>query len=246
MSLKTDSSRENLPLVKITGYSDIKRGKSKEVASIIAPYDPASLTSVFNNVVKPSNGVGSESGYGAFSHSESSDLSLTLWLDDTTFDSPLAFNKSRSSISDSVDKTIEKLFTLCADVDGDTHQPFFVSVVPSKMPMVGGASGAFGGLLYKMVIKNEIVDSKGNRVKARVDLTFKECLSPKQIKKKTGRSSPDLTHILQTTASDTLANKVQNIYGDVSTIYAVAEFNQLNTIRQIKNGEYLKFPPLDK
>lgn len=245
MSLFNDPTRILVPVVKIAAFKKVGGGVADLVDSIVAPYDMPSLTSKYANCINADKTAGGDGAVGRFNYSEPSEMALKLLLDDTTYSNLVAYAMPAALIPDSVDKLVTKLFSMCHAIDGDSHQPYFIRVTPLQMPMVNGPSGGFGGFLKSMEVKNEIVDMLGSRVKAKVDLNFTECKTAENSAKAIGRSSPDLTHDLQTYAGDKLINKVKGIYGSSQYVHAVAEFNQLNTVREITPGRSIKFPPLE-
>jgi hypothetical protein len=246
MSLANDPARALVPSVKIAAYSKIDGGRGNLVDSVVVPYEMSSLISSYSNCIEPEKTAAGSGSVTKFNYSLPSQIKLTLLLDDTTCFNSVAYLMSASDISDSVDKIIEKLMAMCQVIVGEEHRPHFIRVTPMQMPLVKGPTGGFGGLLSNMSIKNEIVDLLGNRVKATVELTFTECQSAKAADKSVGRSSPDLTHEMQIIGGDRLVNKVQRIYGSGEYVHAVAEYNQLDSIRELIPGQTIRFPPLDR
>ena len=246
MSLFKDPTRALTPLMQLNSYKKIERGAANLTGTLYLPYDPQGMDSTFENCISEDTSISGESGSSSFKKAKSSDLKVSFLLDDTTYSNIVAYALPNMMIPDSADKIIKKLLDMCQAVDGVIHEPPYVTLKAFMMPMVNAVGGGFNGRLTSMTIKNEIVDLLGSRVKAKVDCTFKECLSDAQIKKQTGRSSPDLTHILQTLAGDRLTSKVNNIYGDPMYVYGVAKHNNLNSVRQLNIGEPLEFPPLER
>lgn len=245
MSFVNDPTRLISPLVKITSYDTINGTIANQIDSVLVPYDMKALKSTYTNCVKPGKTSGGDGSILDFKYTEPSEISLKLLLDDTTYSNIVAFALPANFIPDSVDNVIETLLTMCA-IDGELHRPRFIRVLPLQMPLVSGPHSGFGGYLSSMEISNDIVDSLGNRMKATVDLKFMECNDAQTSDKKIGRASPDLTHIYQTFAGDKLVNKVSKNYGEPDYVHSVAEANGLNTVRHLKVGGSVKFPPLDR
>ncbi|CAL1517149.1 hypothetical protein [Chitinophaga sp. MM2321] len=59
-------------------------------------------------------------------------------------------------------------------------------------------------------------------------------------------NSPDLTHIRVVKQGDTLPLMTYRIYGSADYYLEVARFNNLTDFRNIRPGDTIKFPPLDK
>ena len=58
--------------------------------------------------------------------------------------------------------------------------------------------------------------------------------------------SPDLTHVRQVFAGENLVNKSRQIYEDPGYYLALAQYNELDSVRELKVGKSLTFPPLDR
>ncbi|MEI8634199.1 hypothetical protein P4S72_23445 [Vibrio sp. PP-XX7] len=232
-------------MVKIAAYNKVGGGVAALMDWIVAPYEMSSLVSQHSNCVKQEKTAGGDGAVAKFNYSEPSEIKLKLLLDDTTFTNLVAYVLPANLIPDNVDSTIKTLLDHGPRLMATRTNPF-VRVTPLQMPLVAGAGSGFGGFLTHVAVNNDIVDGLGNRVKASVDLTFMQVKTAEASNKEIGRSSPDLTHILQTYGGDTLVNKVQAIYGDPQFVHAVAEYNDLSTIRQITPGDSVKFPPLDR
>ena len=245
MSFVNDPTRLLSPLVKITSYDTIGGSVSNKLDSVFVPYDMKALKSTYTNCVKPQKTSGGDGGIVTFNYSEPSEMNIKLLLDDTTYSNEIAFALPPKLIPDSVDSIIKTLLKMCA-IDGEQHRPPFIRVTPLQMALRKGPHTGFGGFISSVEISNDIVDSFGNRVKATVDLKFMECKSAKQSDTEIGRSSPDLTHIYQTFGGDKLVNKVNKTYGEPDYVHSVAEANGLNTVRHLKVGGSVKFPPLDR
>jgi len=63
---------------------------------------------------------------------------------------------------------------------------------------------------------------------------------------KENSQSPDLTHIRIVKEGDTLPLLCHQVYGDPKYYIAVAAVNGLNDFRNLKKGERIMFPPLEK
>ncbi|CAM3838940.1 hypothetical protein VA7868_02336 [Vibrio aerogenes CECT 7868] len=230
-----------VPMVHIAAYKKVDGGSGDLVGSIHVPYQKSSLVVDYQNCIHPEITATGSGSVTHFSHSEPSCLKLTLLLDNTIITTP-----EDLLTPDRIDNTIKTLIGLSHTIAGSEHRPHFIRVIPMMMPLDSNPTGGFGGFLSDMTIKNEIIDSFGNRIKASVDLTVTECHSLETANKLTNRSSPDLTHELQMVDGDHLVNRVQRIYGSGEYVHAVAESNQLNSIRELTPGQWIRFPPLDR
>lgn len=246
MSFISDPTREQVPLIKITAYKKIARGNGDKVDSLLLPFDVQSFISDFQNNIVEKGIIGASSGAAGFQQAPPSELKVTFVLDDSTYENLVAFNKPRSSISDRVDEIVKKLFTLCHSVCGETHEPYYLILKPLHMPLANSGAGGFRCRLKDMKVDNKLVDTEGNRIKAMVNCTFIECLSQKQRDAADKKNSPDLTHVRQVLDGESLPLKTYNIYDDPGYYLNVAEFNKLDSLRDLKVGDSLVFPPLER
>ncbi len=81
-------------------------------------------------------------------------------------------------------------------------------------------------------------------LRAKISLTFVEYISPAEIVKEEGKKSPDLTHLVQVRAGDTLPLLCDRIYRDSRYYMDVARINGLSSFRHLTPGMTLRFPPL--
>ena len=120
--------------------------------------------------------------------------------------------------------------------DGSEHEPPVVEV--SWGPML------FKARLEKLDVKYTLFKPNGEPLRARVTLKFTAFTTNEEVFRAASMESPDLTHLVEVRAGDTLPMLCHKIYKDSSYYLAVAEFNQLRSFRQLAPGQLLRFPPL--
>lgn len=229
------------PKMDISAYKDIER-KSK-VGSIKLPYDAESLSNNFNSNFIEHNIIGGESGNTLFGKSYSNKLSVIFILDETFYQ---VIPIPTALLMKSVDEKIENFIKLTHAVNGEVHEPNFLLLKSNNIKLAGSIGGGFFCRLTSMHVKTQKVNEQGNRIKTHIDCTFTECLSQEQINTRSKKTSPDLTHIRQIVAGETLPYKTNSIYNDPLFYPAVADFNQLDSLREINVGDSLTFPPVDR
>ncbi|AOT08507.1 hypothetical protein [Pseudoalteromonas luteoviolacea] len=234
-----------LPLCKVTFYKKIERGDGNKLGELTLPYDPKSLNVTHQNCLKDSKAIGSESGSARYQKSPPSVLTITFLLDNTIIETPSQYAMTMSGET-STEDSIQEMLKYGLAVQGETHLPAFVTIMPLNMVLNHGADGGFHGMFSDINVITELVNSKGNRVKAQVVCNISECLSSKEIKLRTGKSSPDLTHELQFMDGDSLVSKVTSIYGKANYVHQVASVNRMPSIRSASVGEYITYPPLER
>lgn len=120
--------------------------------------------------------------------------------------------------------------------DGTEHEPPVVEV--SWGPML------FKARLEKLDVKYTLFKPSGEPLRARVTLKFTAFTTNEEVFRSASMESPDLTHLVEVRAGDTLPMLCHKIYKDSSYYLAVADVNQLRSFRQLTPGQLLRFPPL--
>lgn len=121
--------------------------------------------------------------------------------------------------------------------NGKEHEP-----LPVKLTW--GKTLSFKGRLTSMGVSYTLFDTSGNPLRATINLQFTQFWSEEEKQAMEKKSSPDLTHIVEFKAGDTLPQLCQKIYKDCSYYIDVARVNNLPNVRQITPGTLLYFPPL--
>ncbi|MHB1098473.1 MAG: CIS tube protein [Burkholderiales bacterium] len=138
--------------------------------------------------------------------------------------------------SGDVKDKIEKLGRVCYDYVGNNHEPNVVKLV--------WGSFNFNGRLTTISTDYTLFKPSGEPLRAKVDLTFTKYTSAKEEAAATKKSSPDLTHLVEVKAGDSLPLLCFQIYKDSSYYLQVAKSNGITNFRDIKPGTKLNFPPL--
>ncbi|MBB1487163.1 CIS tube protein [Oceanospirillum sediminis] len=164
-----------------------------------------------------------------FSDYQTESVSFNITLDST------GVVPSDSSVS--VDDQIDKLKDVVYRYVGKKHEP---SVVQIKW-----GTFVFKGRLKTLNINYTLFAPSGKPLRAAISLSFERYLEENEQAFKAKRSSPDLTHIIEFRAGDSLPLLCHNIYQDSSYYQEVARHNNLDNCRDIRPGTRLYFPPLD-
>jgi nucleoid-associated protein YgaU len=135
-----------------------------------------------------------------------------------------------------VDDQITRLKAVVYDFDGSEHQPNVV--------FLHWSSFTFWGRLTSMAVAYTMFKSSGEPLRAKATLEFVSYMSPYEEAKLANKSSPDLTHLVEVKAGDTLPLLCEKIYGDSAYYLDVARVNGLTNFRQLTPGIQLNFPPL--
>lgn len=135
-----------------------------------------------------------------------------------------------------VKQQVEALRAAVYTYVGTNHEPPIVQVVWGSLLFYGRAESL--KFDYTLFAPN------GEPLRARITLNFVEYTSAAEAVKEKQPSSPDLTHLVEVRAGDTLPLLCERIYRDPLYHLAVARINGLTLLRQLEPGMRLRFPPL--
>lgn len=173
--------------------------------------------------------LGSEQKFSAIKE-ETLDFSIIL-------DGTGVLNPSTSGTEPlDVETQIRQFNSIIYKYQGDKHEPNHVRIVWGRL--------IFYGRLSSMSIENTLFNSEGKPMRAKLSISIKGFISSKEEALRANRSSPDLTHIVELKAGDTLPQLCYKIYRDASYYTKVARINNITNFRDIKLGTRICFPPL--
>ncbi len=104
----------------------------------------------------------------------------------------------------------------------------------------------FKGYATSLNIAYKLFNSSGIPIRATANVTFRKSIEDEKRNATEKINSPDLTHILQVKAGDTLPLMCKKVYGDPKYYLQVADVNGLGNFRRLEPGMELVFPPIDK
>ncbi len=131
---------------------------------------------------------------------------------------------------------VENLKTIVYDYDGTQHEPTPVRLLWGSL--------IFFGRLTTMSVDYTLFKPSGEPLRAKVSLAFSGFMSKNEESLKANRSSPDLTHIVEVRAGDSLPLLCYKIYKNPSYYTDIARVNNLGSFRGLEPGTRLQFPPL--
>lgn len=136
----------------------------------------------------------------------------------------------------SVSQRVEALHQVVYRYNGEKHEPNPVQVL--------WGSFLFYGRLESMSLDYNLFKPSGEPLRVRMDLSFIGTMTPAEEARAAGRSSPDLSHVVEVRAGDSLPLLCQRIYGDAAYYVDVARHNRIVNFRAIRPGQKILFPPL--
>ena len=144
--------------------------------------------------------------------------------------------KSSNSQPVSVKDQIDLLKSVVYTYVGSKHEAPIVQLT--------WGSFLFYGRVESLKFDYTLFKPSGVPLRAKVSLTFIEYQSSEEIVKEAQNESPDLTHLVEVKAGDTLPLLCYRIYQNSAYYPDVARINNLTHFNDIKPGMQLKFPPL--
>lgn len=131
---------------------------------------------------------------------------------------------------------VQTLTDIVYKYDGDNHEPNHVRLLWGSL--------IFFGRLESMSVEYTLFKPSGEPLRAKIKLAFAGFMSKEEEALRAKRSSPDLTHLVEVKAGDTLPLLCYRVYKDSSYYLEVARVNNITNFRDLKPGSKLHFPPL--
>lgn len=131
-----------------------------------------------------------------------------------------------------------ELFKYTVGYVGTTHRPTFLIL-------------HWGTFLVRCIIKSYTINytlfnSLGIPLRATINATFEEYVTPELEERINFLSSPDVTHERTVTAKDRLDLMSYHIYKTPKYYMELAKVNNLNQFRKLQESEKIFFPPVEK
>ncbi len=225
---------DNVTKAKIVAYTDKDfRTEDKKAEPFIIPVNPESYTQNFQIKVEEREGQGNQKTAPKYVATAPEKLRLDFVLDGTgTIEGYTETQKI------SVHKQIKKFKELVYFMDGDKHRPRFIKVLWGMMN--------FQCIIESFDINFTLFDKNGYPLRAKISATFLESVAAEERIRTEGKNSPDLSHARVVKEGDRLDLMTYKIYNDSKYFLQIAKANGLTTLRQIKSGRTIMFPPFDK
>ncbi len=199
-------------------------------------FNPESYSIDYSHLYQDQQGINTSGREAKYSLSQPKSLTLTFILDDSCATGGVL--AGTSFLRDTISDRVEKFLDMTARIDGDIHEPRFLRLEWGNL--------IFDCRVEKATVKYTFFDRSGEPIRAEIAATFVEDIEDEKRALQDNLSSPDLTHTRTVTAGDNLPLMAYRIYRDSSYYVRVAQANQLNSLRNLKVGKSLKFPPIQK
>lgn len=202
-------------------------GKSFEVM-----FNPSQYTLSYRNRLKVHEGFYPAEATPTQVGQDPQYLTIKIILDGTgVADTSLLGAIGLGLFGKSVKERVKEFMDLCYGIQESKHS--------SNLLFIYWGIISFSGYLSSVSINYTLFDQSGDPLRAELDTEFLAVTTPVQL------SSPDLTHIREVKAGDSLPLLAKEIYGSSRYYLLVAEANQLDDFRNLQPGMKLYFPPLE-
>jgi len=230
-------------LQKLVIFSFRDKNFQQEVkdSKFTAPINPESFNKNFK-VERDARGAHGSAGRDPkFTSTGPQELKLEFILDGTgTMEGYVEVKKKGEDVLYlSVHEQLEAFLKCVYDYDGEIHGPRYLIVF-------WGSEIKFPCVLTNLDINHTLFDPKGFPVRVRLNATFMGYITPASQAALKRISSPDLTHYRKVKQDDRLDLMTFQIYNDPKYFLQVAKANGLSTVRKLRTGADIYFPPFDK
>lgn len=224
-----------LKKMKIVAYSKADYSDSSRKGEYTALINPDSYQLEYKIEYNNEQGQGSSSSQQRYKFTKPEDLSFEFLFDATGV---LATDTGLSPPKEDIAEDIQKFKELLTAYDGSSHQPHHLKLFWGTL--------LFKGRLTSLQIQFKLFKPDGRPLRAVAKATFKGSLEENFRVALENSQSPDVTHLRKVMAGDTLPLMCYQIYGDSKFYLEVAKANRLADFRNLKAGDELFFPPIEK
>ncbi|WP_340200033.1 LysM peptidoglycan-binding domain-containing protein [Ascidiimonas sp. W6] len=226
-----------LKFEKLTIVSYEKAERTGKGEKFVAMFNPESYSLSYQNVYDTKQGINTSGRTARYAMSKPEKLNLKIILDGSGV-STFGLTNIIGRGHDDVYKQVQRFLEITSDMDGKIHEPRYLTL-------------KWGDLLFKcrlgsVSINYSLFNSSGIPLRAELDTQFFGDLEKSERLKKERKSSPDLTHYRVAGAHDQLPLMCEKIYGAAQYYVFVAKANHLNDFRNLKPGQEIYFPPIEK
>jgi LysM repeat protein len=224
-------SFQKLEKLKIKVYKAIERSGPAAVVFEVM-FNPETYSITYNNKYGSQQGVNTSGTSRKYELTHPETMSFKL-IFDATAASDFGLSK-RVDVSKEVSRFLKETFYM----DGDSHEPKYLKVEWGTL--------IFNCRLQSVTANYTLFDKSGKPLRAELSASFFSDIKDSERLRREHKSSPDLTHKRVVKAHDTLPLLCKEIYGSENYYIQVARANKLLSFRDLKPGQELFFPPIEK
>jgi len=240
-------------LVKMSIKSFPNRDYSGKAKEFILPVNPETFSKNFKVELDTQSAAGSQGGEPRYKRTAPEEFKIEFILDGTNtiegyeydglFKKEVAENDSTLKntefpADDLVEKQLAKFLETVYQMDGDIHRPRFC--------VLTWGSQLFRGVVSSLDVNYSLFHPNGKPLRIKMNATFFDFVAKEEREKQSRKKSPDLTRVKRVASGDRLDKMVSDLYGNPKFLVQVARTNGLTSLRKLKVGQELRFPPIDK
>lgn len=219
-------------------FSDSEKDLEKAGMKFSMPINPESFSKNFKIDIDTRRGHGSSGTDIRFKSTAPEELKLDFILDGTHTMEGYG-GEDKDFKRKPVHEQLEQFLKCVYKYEGKIHRPRFLMVL-------WGSEIRFRCVLSNLDINHTLFNNNGEPLRVKLSATFMDYKTRAQRIADDKPKSPDLTHYRKVKDGDRLDLMTFRIYNDSKYVLQVAGANALTTIRRVKPGSELYFPPFEK
>lgn len=222
-----------LEKLKIKSFTTSARSGEGEAFEVM--FNPESYSLTYQNKYDKKQGINTSGVELGYAYSLPQTLKIKIIIDGTGVNE---LGSAGPPPADKVHKEVKKFLKLAGDMDGEIHQPRYLTLTWGEL--------IFKCRLASVQVNYSLFNNAGIPLRAELDSEFSSDAETSARLKTENKSSPDLTHNRMVKSGDQLPLMCESIYGSAKYYLRVAKINRLRNFRDLKPGQALFFPPLKK
>lgn len=232
------SDRKKLEKLLIRSFDDRKFQQEDTSKKFVVPINPESFSKNFRISFDTQQAQGSGAAEARYRVTLPEELRLEFVLDGTkTMENYGGENKEYKTrpVKDQLRDFLKCVYM----IDGKIHRPRFLIVF-------WGSEINFRCVLSDLDVNHTLFEPDGSPLRIKVNATFLKHIPREEMVAENLFESPDLTHYRKVTQGDRLDSMTYSIYNDSKYFMQVGLANSLTSIRNVRPGLDLYFPPFKK
>ncbi|MEP7229804.1 MAG: hypothetical protein ABI691_06100 [Ginsengibacter sp.] len=222
-------------LHKITIWSYKDKEFNTKLSEFKVPINPESYSQNYKINLDTEKGHGQQGTDPKYKSTEPEQFKLDIILDGTKTMEGYDASHDRKTVKQQLDDFQKCVYFM----EGEIHRPRFLKIF-------WGEEINFPCVLSQLDINYTLFNPDGSPLRIKISATFLKYLSEKKREAEQQKKSPDLTHERIAGSGDRLDLLTYNIYNDPKYFLQVARINELTTLRKLRVGNKLFFPPFNK
>ncbi len=221
----------NVTKIVIQAYTN--KEMTATAGSFTLPVNPEQYSEKRQLKYDTSKGIGSQGTNSKYGMTEPEELKLDFIFDNT---GAVEGNMLQGT---AVKTQVQNFLGTVYFMHGDIHKPKFLK-------LQWGDSLTFPCVMTSLDVNYVLFNKEGEPLRAKLSATFLNYIEEEKRIALEDKSSPDLTHVRQVMSNDRLDLMTYKIYGDPNYMLQVAQQNGLTSVRRLRTGQQISFPPFEK